>query len=253
MERRSSTFQSLRTNCSPTPSMSIAAPTQWISVSSPRDGQPRFGHRCITSPSGLTTGVSQSGHRSGMRNGFEPRRVWQDRADHLWDHVAGPLDDDDVAFADVLAVDVLLVVERRGRDRDAADRYGLQLRPRVERARAADADMDPLQRRLRPVGRPLEGFGPARPFMKRPEPGLLVERVDLDHDAVDLVVELCPRPLPRIHRLGNRLDRLVPLDPADSCGSRARAAIRAPRIASPRRVPPGNRARRPRWRAPAGR
>ena len=50
--------------------MSAAACTQLISDSSPRDGQARFGHRCIASPSGLTISALQSGHRSGMRNGF---------------------------------------------------------------------------------------------------------------------------------------------------------------------------------------
>ena len=49
--------------------------TQLISVSSPRDGQARFGQRCITSPSGLTISASQSGQRSGIRNGFVPRRM----------------------------------------------------------------------------------------------------------------------------------------------------------------------------------
>ena len=53
--------------------MSIAAVTQLISVSSPREGQPRFGQRCITSPSGLTISASQSGQRSGIANGFVPR------------------------------------------------------------------------------------------------------------------------------------------------------------------------------------
>ena len=52
--------------------MSSAAPTQWISVSRPRDGQARFGQRCITSPSGLTIPSSQSGQRSGIRNGAVP-------------------------------------------------------------------------------------------------------------------------------------------------------------------------------------
>jgi hypothetical protein len=52
--------------------MSIAAETQLISVSSPREGQARFGQRCITSPSGFTTSASQSGQRLGILNGFVP-------------------------------------------------------------------------------------------------------------------------------------------------------------------------------------
>src|SRR5204863_3028796 len=67
--------------------------------------------------------------------------------DDLRDHVARALHDDDVALADVLAVDVLLVVERRARDGDAPDLDRLEHRPRVERAGAADANQDLVQLR----------------------------------------------------------------------------------------------------------
>ena len=110
--------------------MSAAAMTQLFSVSRPRDGQARLGQRCIASPSGWTTGVSQSGQRSGIRNGCVPGGVRQHGADDLRDHVTGALDDHHVALADVLAVDVLLVVERRPRDGDAADLDRLEHRPR---------------------------------------------------------------------------------------------------------------------------
>ena len=52
--------------------MSIAAITQLFSVSRPREGQARFGQRCMTSPSGFTTSASQSGQRSGILNSFVP-------------------------------------------------------------------------------------------------------------------------------------------------------------------------------------
>ena len=52
--------------------MSAAACTQLISVSRPRDGQARFGQRCIASPSGLTISAPQSGQWLGIRNGFVP-------------------------------------------------------------------------------------------------------------------------------------------------------------------------------------
>src|SRR5436190_161627 len=63
----------MRIVCSPTPSMSATA-VQLISVSRPRDGQARFGQRCIASPSGFTIAVAQSGHCAGIRNSFVPRR-----------------------------------------------------------------------------------------------------------------------------------------------------------------------------------
>src|SRR5438876_790698 len=74
MERRRPSAHSRRTNCSPTPSMSMAALTQVMSVSSPREGQARFGQRCIASPSGLTISAAQSGQRFGILNGFVPFR-----------------------------------------------------------------------------------------------------------------------------------------------------------------------------------
>ena len=52
--------------------MSDGPCTQLISVSSPRDGHARFGQRCMTSPSGLTTSTPQSGHFFGIRNFFVP-------------------------------------------------------------------------------------------------------------------------------------------------------------------------------------
>src|SRR5918992_1436775 len=131
--------QSRRTSCSPTPSISIAAITQWINVSSPRDSHFGFGQRCIASPSGLTICALQSGQRSGMRNG---------RSDDLRDHVTRALDDDVVADAEVLAIDVGFVVQRRLGNRDAADLDRLELRPRVERSRAADADVNLDELRL---------------------------------------------------------------------------------------------------------
>ena len=47
--------------------------------------------------------------------------------------------------------------------------------------------------------------------MERAEAALLVERVDLDHDPVDLVVELDPALLPGDAGGGDLLDRLEPL------------------------------------------
>src|SRR5581483_3780518 len=107
-------------------------------------------------------------------------------ADDLGDDVARPLHDDVVALADLLAVDVLLVVQRRPRDDDAADLDRLEHRPRIERAGAADADRDLVQARHRRHRRPLVRTRPARPRVQRAEPALLLVVVDLDDDAVDL-------------------------------------------------------------------
>src|SRR6266566_3530544 len=52
---------------------------------------------------------------------------------------------------------------------------------------------------------------PTRSFVQGAEPGLLLERIDLDHDSVDLVVELRAAHLPLPASLHHVLDRLEPL------------------------------------------
>ena len=61
--------------------------------------------------------------------------------------------------------------------------------------------------------------------MEDAEPALLVERVDLDHDAVDLVVELGAALLPLDARGGDVVDRLESLDER----IRPQAALAQPR------------------------
>ena len=163
----------------------------------------------------------------------------------LRDHVARALDDDRVALADVLAVDVLLVVERRLGDGDAADLDRLGAAPRVERARAPDADVDLEELRLRRHRRPLEGAGPAQPAVERAEALLLVERVDLDDDPVDLVVELDALALPFGALARDVLERFVAL--RVRVGAKAALASHS-RIAhcESSEAPSGARCRRPR-------
>src|SRR3954447_667991 len=146
-------------------------------------------------------------HLERLRAGL----VLAGRTDDLRDDVARALHDDHVAFADVLAVDVLLVVQGRARHGDAADLDRLQQRPGIECARAADANEDPVQARRRRHRRPFERARPAWTLVQRTESALLLERVHLDHDAVDLVVELDALLLPVRARTRDRLDRVVQL------------------------------------------
>src|SRR5207302_1036174 len=92
------------------------------------------------------------------------------RPDDLGNHVACALDDDVVALANVLAVDVLLVVERCARDGHASDLHALEHRPRVERPGPPDPDQDLVQPRGRGQRRPLERARPAGPLVQRAEP-----------------------------------------------------------------------------------
>ena len=102
------------------------------------------------------------------------------------DDLAGLLDEDVVADADVLAADVVLVVERRAGDRRAAEPHGAQLGDGREDAGAADLHRDRLDDGLGALRRVLVGARPARRLGRRAE--RLVERavVDLHDGAVHL-------------------------------------------------------------------
>ena len=110
-------------------------------------------------------------------------------AHHLRDDVAGAAHDHRVADADVLAGDLVLVVQRGVRHHDAADRHRLEHGGGRERAGAADLDLDAQQLRHRLLRRELVGDGPARRARHEAQPRLPVEPVDLVDDAVDVVAE----------------------------------------------------------------
>ena len=81
------------------------------------------------------------------------RALLRHQAQDLRDHVAGALHDHRVALAHILARDLVLIVQRRIGDDDAADRHRLQPRHRRQRACAAHLDVDLLQHRRRPSRR----------------------------------------------------------------------------------------------------
>ena len=223
--------------------MSSADPAQWYSVSRPREGHARFGQRCITSPAGLTTSVLQSGQRFGILHGFVPGSCSPAgpttcgiTSPARWTITRSPT-------PDVLATDVVLVVQGRAGDGDAADLHRLELRQRVQHAGAADPHVDRLKARDRRRRRPLVRTGEAGPAVKRAERLLLSEGVDLDHDPVDLVPEIGPPGFPGRARLCHLLDRLHAL------GVRVRAEAEP---AEPRKRLPLRRAGRVR-RAPRSR
>ena len=117
------------------------------------------------------------------------RPLVQDDAHHLRDDVAGAAHDHRVADADVLARDLVLVVQRGVGHDHAADRDRLELGGGRERAGAADLDLDVEQRGGDLLGRELVGDGPARRARDEAQPLLPVEPVDLVDDAVDVVAE----------------------------------------------------------------
>src|SRR5439155_7440551 len=119
-----------------------------------------------------------------------------DRGDYLRNDLTRPLDEHRVADTDVLAVDVLFVVQGRKLHDDPTDLHRLEDRERVQAAGAANVNADLLQRRRRLGWRELVRDGPARLTPDVAE--LLVQRavLDLDDDAVDLIVELLPLVIP---------------------------------------------------------
>ena len=121
----------------------------------------------------------------------------ENRADDARNHVAGARDEHGIADADVVALDIVGVVQRRALDRHAADRDRFQHGVGIERSGAPDADHDVEKLRTRLARLELKGDRPTRIARDDAEPLLQREIVDLDDDAVDLVVELVALRLPR--------------------------------------------------------
>ena len=112
-----------------------------------------------------------------------------DDADHLGDHVAGPAHPDRIPDPDVLALDLVLIVQRRVGDRGPADHHRVEPRDGGEGPGAAHLHVDADQTGQRLLGRILVRDGPAwRPrhladHLPRPQV------VQLEHDAVDVVAQ----------------------------------------------------------------
>ena len=176
-------------------------------------GQSMEMQRYATSPSSRMTGESQLG--AALRHvphGRSFRAQGQHGAQHLGDDVARLAHDDRVAHAHVLAVHLVLVVQRRARHGGAGHHHGIQLGHRGEHAGAAHLHGDVAQDGGLLFGRELERDGPARRAGCVSHGLLLHERTHLHHHAVDLVGQIFP-PLERPGAEGmDRLFRLAELD-----------------------------------------
>ena len=117
------------------------------------------------------------------------RPLLQHHRDDLRDDVARALHDHGVADADVLARDLVLVVQRGVGDHHAAHGDGLELGDRRQRTGAADLDVDLAQHGRRLLGGEFVGDGPARRARLETEATLQIEVVDLVDDAVDVIAE----------------------------------------------------------------
>ena len=117
------------------------------------------------------------------------RSPLQTHRDDLRDHVAGALQHHRVADPDVLARDLVLVVQGRVLHQHAADIHRLQPCDRRQRAGAADLDADILQHGHCLLGRELPGDRPARRAADETQPALQRQVVDLVNHAIDVVAE----------------------------------------------------------------
>jgi hypothetical protein len=125
----------------------------------------------------------------GIPGGKARRPFGEHRSDDLGDDLAGSSDDDPIAGTHVLLPHLVLVVQRRGGDRDSPDEHRLEAGEWRRRPCGTDGHLDVEQRGHLLLGGQLVRDGPARCPGRGPELALVGEIVDLDDDAVEFVVE----------------------------------------------------------------
>src|SRR6266550_4468353 len=103
------------------------------------------------------------------------------------DNIAGALDDDGVADADIFAFDLVHVMQRSAFDHHAADRHGLQARHRRQRARSTDVGLNVENARRRLARLKLVGDRPPGRASDLSQALLQRRAVDLYHQPIDLV------------------------------------------------------------------
>ena len=127
----------------------------------------------------------------------------------------GLLDEHKVPHPDVLALDLILVVQGRPRHRRAGQEHGLELGDRRQDARAADLDGDRQELRLRALGRELVGHGPAGGLARAAGLPLQGEGVQLHHGPVRGVGEAVAKPVELAYGRPGLVDALGRPEPLD--------------------------------------
>ena len=139
----------------------------------------------------------------------EQPRFLDQRPDDLRNDLPRALDYYHVAFPKTLVGDVVFIVERGLLDRRSADVHRLEHRVGVDRACAPNIEPDVKQRRDRLLGGELVGDSPPRLPANVAQVLLVVEAVDLDDQAIAVVVEvvdlLQPAAVP-VEHFGHRLE-----------------------------------------------
>ena len=111
---------------------------------------------------------------------------------HLGNDLAGFLDDHGVAHADVLAGDLVGIVQGRSLHGRAGQPNRSQVGHGRQLARLTDLNADARDLGDRLLGLVLECDGPARALAPRSQPLALAQVVNLDHQAVGLKIERVP-------------------------------------------------------------
>jgi len=152
--------------------------------------------RIAASPSSRLAGEPHSLRRCRSAAPSAVRRLgirgsaFQHRADDFRDHITGAAHDHGIADAQILARQLVEIVQRGIGHRGAADEHRLQARHRRQRAGAPDLQIDRQQCRQRFFGRKLVRDCPARRARHVAELALPVEAIDLVDHAVDVVRQL---------------------------------------------------------------
>ena len=163
--------------------------------------------RTATWPSSFTTLLPHSGQVVGMRNFFSlPVRASVLHAHHRRNHFAGFFDHDAVADANVFALDLVFIVQRRATDRAAAHEHRLKHGDRREGSGASDLNDDVDQTRFHAFGFVFVSDRPARRFRGEPEPLALRERIDFHDGAVGLIGKIVAHAIEFVNRVQDFLD-----------------------------------------------
>src|SRR5579862_2173357 len=189
----------------PAPSMSIPPTKLPNSWDTSRAGRVR----AVVADRALVAHDRRAADRARHRHLVLPlgtRAPLDERPDDLRDDVAGLLEDDGVADPDVLAPDLVEVVERRPGDGRAGDLHRAEMRDGGQRPGPSDVRNDVLEMRLDLLRRELVGDRPAWRPGHDPEPLLVVEAIDLDDDAVGLVRQVVAGLAPALGEGDHALD-----------------------------------------------
>ena len=126
----------------------------------------------------------------GQRNRLETvRPLAQHDGSHFGYHIASAPDDDSVADTDVLAMQLINVVQRCITHGNPANEYRFQTSDRRQSAGSPDLEFNGFDQGEFFLRRKLVRDGPARRTRHETQLALQCETVDLVHDAVDVVAE----------------------------------------------------------------